>query len=81
MQNNEDSLYLYNNPNRMQSISYQAILLGRIGAEFIIYQNMVAGTEITDGFYVVNWFQIQKIKSPMMKRLSYIIHSVTPSQT
>ena len=55
---NEDSLYLHNNPNCMHSLSYEDILLKRIGAEFVIYQNTVSGTEITDDFDVLNWFQI-----------------------
>ena len=57
--NNEDSLCFHNKPNRMQSLSSEAILLDRIGAEFFIYQNTVAGTQITDDFDVLNWFQIQ----------------------
>ena len=58
VRNNEDYLYFHNNPNRMHSIFSEAILLERIGAEFVTYQNMVAGTEITDDFDVLNWFQI-----------------------
>ena len=77
--NNEYSLYFHNNPNRMKSILSEAILLERIGAEFVIYQNMVAGTEITDDFDVLNWFQIQQMKFPMLKLLTYIIHSISPS--
>ena len=65
----------------MHSISAEAIILERIGAEFIIYQNTVAGTEITDDFDVLNWFHIHQMKSSMLTRLSYIIHSITPSQT
>ena len=42
---------------------------------------MVAGTEITDDFDVLNWFQIQQMQFPMMTRFEYIIYSVTPSQT
>ena len=42
--NNEESLYFNNNPNRMHSLSSEAILLERIRSEFVIYQNMVAGT-------------------------------------
>ena len=76
---NEESLYFHNNPNRIHSLSSDAILLERIGAQFIIYQNTVAGAEITDNFDVLNWFQIQRIKLPMMKRFIYIIHSITPS--
>ena len=34
--NNEDSLYFNNNPNRMHSISSEAILLEGIGSKFII---------------------------------------------
>ena len=76
---NEDSLYFYNNPNRMHSLSSKAIRLDIIGAEFVIYQNTVAGTETTDDYDVLNWFQIQKMKFPMLTYFSYIIHSVTPS--
>ena len=65
----------------MHSLLSEAILLERIGAEFVIYQNMVAGKEITDDFDVLNWFQIQKMKFPIMKRFAYIIHSLTPSKT
>ena len=54
VRNNEDSLYFHNNPNRMHSLLSEAIFLGSIGAEFIIYQNMVSGTEITDYFDVLN---------------------------
>ena len=81
LRNNEDPLYFHNNPNRMHSISSKAILLERIGAEFVIYQNTVAATEITDDFYVLNWFQIQQMQVPMLTRFAYIIHSITPSQT
>ena len=35
--NNKDYLYLHNNPICMHSLSYEAILLERIGAELIIY--------------------------------------------
>ena len=52
--NNEYPLYLHNNPNRMHSIFSEAILLEGIFAKFVIYQNMVAGTEITDNFYVMD---------------------------
>ena len=65
----------------MHSLSYEEILLERIGAKFIIYQNMVAGTKITDDFDVMNWFHIQLMKSPMLTRFAYIIHYITPSQT
>ena len=65
----------------MHSLSSEAILLERIGAEFVIYQNTVAGTEITDGFDVLNWFQIHQIKPPMLTRFAYIIYSITPLQT
>ena len=54
VRNNEYSLYFCNNPNHIHSLSSEAILLERIGAEFVIYQNMVAGTEITDDFEVLN---------------------------
>ena len=66
VRNNEDSLYFNKNPNRMHSSSSEAIILERIVAEFVIYQNTVAGTEITDDFYVLNWSQIQKTKFPML---------------
>ena len=79
--NNEYYLYFHNKPNRMNSLSSEAILLERIGAEFFIYQNTVSGTEITDDFDVLNWFQIQQIQFPMLTRFAYIIHSITPSQT
>ena len=42
--NNQYSLYFHNNHNRRQSISAEAILLERIDAKFITYQNSVAGT-------------------------------------
>ena len=45
----------------MQYLLSEAILWERIRAEFVIYQNMVAGTEITDDFDVLNWFQIQQM--------------------
>ena len=51
------------------------------GAEFVIYQNIFAGTEITDDFDVLNWFQIQKMQFPMLTRFAYIIHSITTLQT
>ena len=59
----------------------EAILLERIRAEFVIYQNMVAGTEITDDFDVLNWFQIQQMQFSMLTRFAYNIHSITPLQT
>ena len=65
----------------MHSLSSEAILLERIRAKFVIYQNMVAGKEITDNFDVLNWFQIQQIQFPILTRFAYIIHSITPSQT
>ena len=77
MRNNEDYIYFHNNPNRMHSLSSEAIILERIGAEFVIYQNTVSGTEIIDGFDVLNWFHIQQMKSPMLSRFAYIIFSVT----
>ena len=79
--NNEDSLYFHNNPNHMQSLSSEATLLERIGAEFVIYQTVVAGKEITDDFDVLNWFHIQKMQSPMLTRFAYNIHSIIPLQT
>ena len=54
LRNNGDYLYFHNIPNRMYSLSSEAILLERISAEFVIYQNMVAGTEITDDFDILN---------------------------
>ena len=42
--NNEESLYFNKNPNCMNSLLSQAIILERIGAEFVIYQNTVVGT-------------------------------------
>ena len=42
----------------MHAISADEIILERIGAEFVIYQNEVAGIEITNDFDVLNWFQI-----------------------
>ena len=80
VQNNEDSLYFNNNPNRTHSLSSEAILLERIRAEFFIYQNMVAGTETTDDFDVLNWFQIQQMKFSMLNGFTYIIHSITLSK-
>ena len=79
--NNEDSLYFHKNPNRMQYLLSEAIILERIGAGFFIYQNTVAGTEITDDFDVMNWFQIKKIRSPMLTGFTYIIHYITPLKT
>ena len=81
MHNNEDSLYFHNNPDRMHSLSFEAILLERIGAKFVIYQNTVDGTEITDDFNILNWFQIQQIQFPVLTHFSYIIHSIIPLQT
>ena len=60
--NKEESLYFHRNPNRMHYPSAEEIFLERIGAKFVIYQNTVAGTEITDDFDVLNWFHIQKMK-------------------
>ena len=65
----------------MHSLSYAAILLEKFGAKFVIYQHMVAGTQITDDFDVLNWFQIKQIQFPMLTRFSYIIQSITPLQT
>ena len=59
---------------------YEATLLERIGTKFFTYQNKVAGTEITDDFDVLNWFQRQQIQFPMLTHFAYIIHSITPSQ-
>ena len=80
VRNNEDSVYFNNNPNCMHYLSSEATLLKRIRAKFVIYQNMVAGTEMTDYFDVLDWFQIQQMQSPMLTRFAYIIHSITPSQ-
>ena len=79
--NNQYYLYFHNNPNRMHSLLYEAIILERIGSEFVIYQNTVSGTEITDNFDVLNWFQIQQMKFPMLTRFAYIIHSTSPLKT
>ena len=65
----------------MHSLSSGAILLERIGAKFVTYQNTVAGTEITDDFDVLNLFQIQHMKFPMLTCFAYNIHSINPSQT
>ena len=64
----------------MHSISSEAILLESIGAKFTIYQHLVVGTEITDYFDALNWFQIQQMKSPILTRFAYIILSITPLQ-
>ena len=56
--NNKESLYLHNNLNWMHSILSKAIFFENISAEFVIYQNTVAWTEITDNFDGLNWFQI-----------------------
>ena len=64
--NKQESLYIHKKPYHTHSISAEAILFERIDAEFIIYQNTVDRTEITDDFDVLNWFQIQKIKFPML---------------
>ena len=42
---------------------------------------MFAGTEITDGFDVINWFQIHQIQFTMLTRFAYIICSMNPLQT
>ena len=39
MGNNQESLYLHNNPNHRHSLSAESILLERIDAEFVTYQN------------------------------------------
>ena len=54
----------------MHSLLFEATLLERIRAKFVIYQNMVAGTEITDDFDVLNWFQIQQMQFPMLTRFA-----------
>ena len=49
------------------------ILEGKIlylNNKFFIYQNTVSGTEITDSFYVMNWYQIQQMKPPMLTRFA-----------
>ena len=38
----------------MHYLLSEAIILYRIGAEFVIYQNMIAEKEITDYFDVLN---------------------------
>ena len=81
MCNNEESLYFHNNPNLVHFLLPEAILLESIGVNFVIYQNMVAGTEINDAFDVLNWFQIQQMKFPVLTRFAYIIHSITRSKT
>ena len=53
----------------------------RIGVELVIYQNTVAGTQITDDFDVLNWFQMQQMQFPILKWFAYIIHSIIASQT
>ena len=58
VRSNGDSLYSHNKPKRMHSLSSKAILLERIGSKFVIYQNTVYGTEVTDDSDVLNWFQI-----------------------
>ena len=63
----------------MHSLSSETILLERIRAELVIYQNMVAGKEMTNDFDVLNWFHIQQMKFPMLARFAYIIHSVVLS--
>ena len=50
VRNNEDSLLFHSNPIRMHYHTYEAIILESIGAEFVIYQNTVAGTENTYDF-------------------------------
>ena len=79
--NNAYPLYFNNNPNRMHSLSSEAILLERIGGEFVVYQKMVAGTEITDNFDVPNWFHIQKMQFLMLSHIAHIINSINPLQT
>ena len=54
VRSNQELLYFHNNPNHTHSLSSEAILLERIDDEFVIYQNAVTGTEITDDFYVLN---------------------------
>ena len=53
----------------------------RIGVELVIYQNTVVGTQITDDFDVLNWFQMQQMQFPILKWFAYIIHSIIASQT
>ena len=69
VRNNEDSLYFNNNPNRMHSLLSEATILERICAEFVIYQNMVSGRDMTDDCDVLDWFQIQKIQFSMLRAL------------
>ena len=42
---------------------------------------MVAGTEITDDFDVLNCFQIHQMEFPTLTRFTYIINSIIPSKT
>ena len=65
----------------MRSLLSEAILLERIGVEFVIYQNTVAGTYIADDSDVLNWFQIQQIQFPVLTRFAFVIHSIAPSQS
>ena len=58
---NAESLYFNNNPNCMHSLLSEVLLLESIGAELVIYQNMIAGIEITDYFDVLNWFHIKQM--------------------
>ena len=78
--NNQEYLYLHNNPNRMHYLPSEEIILESIDDKFVIYQNAVTGIEITDDFGVMNWFQIQQIKFPMLTWFAYIIHSIIPLQ-
>ena len=55
--NNKEYLYFPNNHRCMHSLLSEAILLDRNGSKFVIHQNTVAGTEITDNFGFLNWFQ------------------------
>ena len=53
---NKESLYLHNNPDSMRFLFDETILLDTIGAKFVIYQNTIAGTKITDHFDRMNCF-------------------------
>ena len=77
--NNQWSLYFNNNPNRRHSLFTKAILLDGIYAKVVTYQNLVAGTYITDDFYALHSFQ-KKFKFPILTHFAYILHSAAPLQ-
>ena len=70
VENNKYYLYLHNKPTHSHSLLAEAIFLERIDAEFVTYQNAVAGTEITDDFDVLNWFQKQQMKFHMLTQFA-----------